>query len=68
MFCQDGIVIAVNNKNSVSGLSKNVKRYFFGKISNWKEVGRVDTKINLLTREEGFGTLDVFISIVMIKD
>ncbi|MDR3062703.1 MAG: phosphate ABC transporter substrate-binding protein [Methanobrevibacter sp.] len=66
---QDGIVIAVNSKNAVSGLTKEqLKDVYSGKITNWKEVGGADAKINLITREEGSGTLDAFISIVMGKD
>ncbi|MCL2156850.1 MAG: phosphate ABC transporter substrate-binding protein [Methanobrevibacter sp.] len=66
---QDGIVIAVNNQNPVKDLSTDqLKDIFSGKITNWKEVGGPDAKINLITREEGSGTLDAFISIVMGKD
>lgn len=66
---QDGIVIAVNNKNIVKDLSKEqLKDIFSGKITNWKEVGGSDALIHLITREEGSGTLDAFISIVMGKD
>lgn len=66
---QDGIVIAVNNKNTVKDLSKEqLKDIFSGKITNWKEVGGPDAKINLITREEGSGTLDAFQAIVMGKD
>jgi phosphate transport system substrate-binding protein len=63
---QDGIVVAVNSKNSVSELSSDqLKDIFSGKITNWKDVGGSDGTINLITREEGSGTLDAFISLVM---
>jgi len=66
---QDGIVIAVNSANPVSDLTKEQLRDIFsGKITNWKEVGGPDATINLITREEGSGTLDAFESIVMGKD
>ena len=66
---QDGIVIAVNKENGVTGLTKEqLKDIFSGKITNWKEVGGVDAQINLITREEGSGTLDAFESIVLGKD
>lgn len=66
---QDGIVIAVNNENSVTDLSKEqLKDIYSGKITNWKEVGGSDATINLVTREAGSGTLDAFESIVMGKD
>lgn len=66
---QDGIVIAVNNENGVTDLSKEqLKDIYSGKITNWKEVGGSDAPIHLITREEGSGTLDAFESIVMGKD
>ena len=66
---QDGIVIAVNTKNSVDGVtSEQLKDIFSGKITNWKEVGGSDGKINVIRREDGSGTLDAFESIVMVKD
>jgi len=66
---QDGIVIAVNTKNTVKDLSKDqLKDIFSGKVTNWKEVGGSDTPIHIITREEGSGTLDAFIAIVMGKD
>jgi phosphate transport system substrate-binding protein len=66
---QDGIVIAVNNNNSISGLTtEQLKDIYSGKITNWNEVGGSDTPIHLITREEGSGTLDAFESIVMGKD
>jgi len=66
---QDGIVIAVNKENSASGLTKEqLKDVFSGKITNWKDVGGPDATINLITREDGSGTLDAFESIVMGKD
>ncbi len=66
---QDGIVIAVNNNNSVSGLTtEQLKDIYSGKITNWNEVGGSDAPIHLITREDGSGTLDAFEAIVMGKD
>ena len=63
---QDGIVLAVNRNNDVSDLtSTQLKDIFSGKITNWKEVGGNDSKIHVIVREEGSGTLDAFKSIVM---
>lgn len=63
---QDGIVLAVNRNNDVSDLtSAQLKDIFSGKITNWKEVGGNDSKIHVIVREEGSGTLDAFKSIVM---
>ena len=66
---QDGIVIAVNNENTVNDLSKDqLKDIFSEKITNWNQVGGQDGEINIITREDGSGTLDAFENIVMGKD
>ena len=70
---KDGIVIAINTQNQVSDLSdEQLQGIFSGKIINWNQVGGSDGEINVITREEGSGTLDAFESIVMgdskIKD
>ncbi|PWB84964.1 phosphate-binding protein PstS 1 precursor [Methanobrevibacter woesei] len=63
---QDGIVMAVNPSNSVSDLTtEQLQGIFSGEITNWNEVGGADGEINVITREEGSGTLDAFESIVM---
>ncbi len=60
-FAVDGVAVAVNPKNPVSGLtSAQLKDMFAGKITNWKEVGGVDAPIHLFTRDEASGTREVF--------
>lgn len=66
---QDGVVVAVNNKNSVNSLTKDqLKEIFQGKITNWNQVGGSDAKINVIRREDGSGTLDAFQKLVMGND
>ena len=56
----------VNNANSVSDLTTNqTKEIFGGNITNWNSVGGSSGTINVITREEGSGTRDAFISLVM---
>lgn len=63
---QDGIVIAVNTANGVSDLTaEQLKGIYSGNITNWNQVGGSDGQINVITREDGSGTLDAFKSIVM---
>jgi phosphate transport system substrate-binding protein len=63
---KDGIVIAVNNKNGVSDLTTDqLKDIYSGKITNWNQVGGSSGKIDLITREEGSGTLDAFQKLVL---
>jgi phosphate transport system substrate-binding protein len=65
---KEGIVLAVNLENPVSSLTKNqLKDIFSGNITNWKEVGGPDAKINLVIREDGSGTRKAFEDIVMGK-
>jgi len=65
---KEGIVIAVNNQNNVTGLNKSqLKDIFSGKITNWKEVGGPDLEIHVITREEGSGTRSAFENLVLGK-
>lgn len=65
----DGIVIAVNNENNVSDLSKEqLAGIFSGNITNWNEVGGSDQEIHVITRESGSGTLDSFQKLVLNGD
>ena len=64
----EGIVMAVNLENPVGNLTKSqLKDIFSGNITNWKEVGGPDAKINLVVREEGSGTRSAFEDLVMNK-
>jgi phosphate transport system substrate-binding protein len=66
---KEGIVIAVNNQNSVSDLTKDqIRDIFNGKITNWKELGGPDLEIHVVTREEGSGTRSAFENLIMGKD
>lgn len=65
---KDGIAVIVNNQNSVSGLTiEQVKGIFTGNLTNWKEVGGSDAKINVVVREDGSGTRDAFQEVVLGK-
>ena len=60
-FAIDGVAVAVNPKNTVTGLTKaQLKDLFAGKITNWKEVGGNDAPISLYVREDGSGTRETF--------
>jgi phosphate transport system substrate-binding protein len=53
----DGLAVVVNPKNPVSKLTiDQLAQIFTGKINNWKEVGGLDGKIVLLSREVNSGT------------
>ncbi len=53
----DGLAVVVNPKNPVSKLTiAQLAAIFTGKVSNWKEVGGLDSKIVILSREVNSGT------------
>ena len=65
-IANDGIVIIVNNANSVSGLtSAQAKSIFGGNVTDWSQIGGSSGQITVVTREEGSGTRDAFISLIM---
>jgi phosphate transport system substrate-binding protein len=56
-----GIVVYVNKSNSVKELSLGQLRgIFLGQITNWKELGGADGRINLFAGESTTGTLAFF--------
>jgi phosphate transport system substrate-binding protein len=62
----EGIVICVNNENNISNLTtQQIRDIFSGKIDNWKDVGGTNSKIHVITREDGSGTRTEFESILM---
>jgi len=53
----DAVEILVNSANSISSLTMDqVKGIFSGTITNWKEVGGEDAKIDLYGRDSSSGT------------
>lgn len=60
-FAIDGVAVAVNPANGVTGLTKaQVKDVFAGKVTNWKDLGGADAPISLYVREDGSGTRETF--------
>ncbi|MFZ5764995.1 MAG: phosphate ABC transporter substrate-binding protein [Thermodesulfobacteriota bacterium] len=57
----DGVGIVVNPANGVRVLNQEqVKGIYAGTITNWREVGGKEGRINLYTRDESSGTREVF--------
>mgnify|MGYP000809828081 FL=1 len=66
MIAHDGIAVIVNDDNPVDNLSTGQLRDIYaGKITNWKEVGGEDLKIQVINRDEASGTREAFRTIVM---
>ena len=69
IIANDGIAVVVDPANAVSDLTLDqIKQIFTGKITNWKEVGGVDAKIVVVSREAGSGTRGAFIEITKISE
>ncbi|MFA5090626.1 MAG: phosphate ABC transporter substrate-binding protein [Candidatus Omnitrophota bacterium] len=53
----DGLAVVVNPNNPVSKLTiEQLAQVFTGKVKNWKELGGMDSRIVLLSREVNSGT------------
>lgn len=63
---KDALAIIVNKSNPVNNLTIDEARAIFtGRISNWKELGGPDKQIQVVNRESGSGTRDLFTEIIM---
>ena len=68
VIARDGIAVVVNNKNSVSQLTKEqVAQIYKGELTNWKQVGGADTPIVVATRDTASGTRGAFEDIMKLK-
>ncbi|HOX39244.1 MAG TPA: phosphate ABC transporter substrate-binding protein [Candidatus Brocadiia bacterium] len=68
-IARDGLAIVVNPANTVDGLSlEQLRGIFSGRIANWEAVGGKGSPIRLIAREEGSGTRESFMHLVMDKD
>ncbi|KUG04918.1 phosphate abc transporter [hydrocarbon metagenome] len=68
-IAMDGVAIVVHPSNQVKDITQeDVKNIYVGNIKNWKEVGGEDAPITVVSREEGSGTRDAFVSILMDKE
>ena len=68
-IAMDGVAVVVHPSNSVQDISQEeVKNIYAGNIKNWKELGGVDAAITVVSREDGSGTRDAFVSVVMDEE
>lgn len=66
---RDGIAVIINPGNGVEGLtSEQVGQIYRGEVTNWKEVGGVDKKIVVLSRDSSSGTYEFFKEEMVGKD
>lgn len=68
VIARDGLAIVVHASNKVTDLSREqIRRIFAGEVANWKDVGGDDRAVRPITREEGSGTREAFVKLVMGK-
>lgn len=66
--CGIGFAMVVNKEVKVDSLTKQqIQDIFTGKITNWKQVGGDDLKIEVINRGKSSGTRATFITTVMDK-
>jgi phosphate transport system substrate-binding protein len=65
----DGLAIIVHRSNPIQQLSlQQIQAIFVGNsITRWSQVGGKDIPIHMITREEGSGTREAFMNLVMHK-
>ncbi|HIE06491.1 MAG TPA: phosphate ABC transporter substrate-binding protein [Desulfarculaceae bacterium] len=61
LWALDGVGVIVNQDNPVRNLSAvKLQDIFSGRIDNWNQLGWIDKKITLITRDQASGTRKVF--------
>jgi len=64
----DGLPILVHPSNPVKGLKlEQIRDIYLGNIKNWKEVGGINKKIVIISRDTNSGTYETFEKLVMKK-
>jgi phosphate transport system substrate-binding protein len=68
VIARDGLAIVVHPSNPVGNLTRTeIQKIFAGDVVNWKQLGGDDRPIRIITREEGSGTREAFMKLVMGK-
>jgi phosphate transport system substrate-binding protein len=69
VVARDGVAVVLHPDNPVTELTtEQIRKIFSGAVTNWKEVGGKDARILLVTREDGSGTREAFVHLVMGKE
>ena len=67
-IARDGICFIVHAENPVRAITTaQVRDIFAGRIANWKGVGGADAPISVVTRPQGYSSLEVFSEHLRVK-
>lgn len=65
-IARDGLAVIINPDNPIQNLTLDqVRQIYSNEVTNWSQLGGTDAKIHTITREDGSGTRDAFMSLVM---
>ena len=65
-IARDGLAVIINPENPIQSLTlEQVSDIYSAKITDWSELGGTKAKIHIITREDGSGTRDAFVNLVM---
>lgn len=66
VIATDGLIVIVNPDNPIQNLTLNqIRDIYSSSITGWNQIGGTNSKIHVITREEGSGTRSAFEELVM---
>lgn len=65
-IARDGLAVIINPENPLHNLTLDqISDIYSAKITDWSQLGGASAKIHIITREDGSGTRDAFVNLVM---
>ncbi len=65
-IARDGLVLIVNPENPIENLTlEQIRDIYAATVTDWSQLGGVESKINIIAREEGSGTRSAFTELLM---
>ena len=66
VIARDGLAVIVHPSNPIANLTREqIRRLFSGAVANWRDVGGEGRTVRPITREEGSGTREAFVKMIM---
>lgn len=65
-IARDGLAVIINPENPLHNLTLDqISDIYSAEITDWSQLGGASAKIHIITREDGSGTRDAFVNLVM---